>query len=266
VLSWNTELHEFRMGQWLKGRIYERRCDLSPSGQKLIYFAANYRAPHLTWSAISRPPYLTALAMWPKGDAWGGGGLFKDENTVSLNHPGGATRPEGSLLPKKMVVEPFGKHPGAGEDDPLWSTRLLRDGWILKDAGTYKINKFGSPIGYEFPKPKVWTKTRGPWTLSMRLLGMNEREGPWYILEHHISNNGKAVRSLGRTDWADWSLSGEILFAQQGRLYRIRMDGRTGPSEPDQLIDLRELRFEAVGAPPEALKWGGEEIRAKVIR
>ena len=64
LLTWNTETDELRQGQWFKGRIYERRCDLSPSGEKLIYFAAKHRGPHGTWTAVSRPPYLTALAMW----------------------------------------------------------------------------------------------------------------------------------------------------------------------------------------------------------
>src|SRR5689334_10667690 len=83
LLSWNTETHEIRKGQWLKGRIYEHRCDLSPSGEKLIYFAANQRQPMYSWTAVSRPPFLTALALWPKGDAWGGGGLFENERTLA---------------------------------------------------------------------------------------------------------------------------------------------------------------------------------------
>jgi hypothetical protein len=29
------------------------------------------RKPFQSWSAISRTPYLTALALWPKGDGWG---------------------------------------------------------------------------------------------------------------------------------------------------------------------------------------------------
>src|SRR6516162_6940589 len=76
VIKWSLRNDTFEGGQWLKGRIYERRCDLSPSGEKLIYFAGNYRSKNgpLTWTAVSRTPYLTALAMWPKGDAWGGGG------------------------------------------------------------------------------------------------------------------------------------------------------------------------------------------------
>ena len=66
TISWNTETHEFQMGQWFNGRIYERRCDLSPSGERLIYFAATQRPPFFTWTAVSRPPFLKALAYGPK--------------------------------------------------------------------------------------------------------------------------------------------------------------------------------------------------------
>src|SRR5262249_25498999 len=52
----------------VQGRIYERRCDLTPAGDRLVYFAASFRQPLHSWTAISRPPYLTALALWPKGD------------------------------------------------------------------------------------------------------------------------------------------------------------------------------------------------------
>ena len=39
LILWDTETDEITNGQWFKGRIYERRCDLSPDGTKLIYFA-----------------------------------------------------------------------------------------------------------------------------------------------------------------------------------------------------------------------------------
>ena len=87
LVRWDLATDSFEAGQWLKGRVYERRCDLSPNGDRLIYFAASYGGPLRTWTAVSRPPYFTALALWPKGDAWGGGGLFQDENKILLNHP-----------------------------------------------------------------------------------------------------------------------------------------------------------------------------------
>jgi hypothetical protein len=43
TLFWDREHDEFRLGQWLKGRIYERPSDLSPDGKYLIYFAMNGR-------------------------------------------------------------------------------------------------------------------------------------------------------------------------------------------------------------------------------
>jgi hypothetical protein len=111
----------FEIGQWLKGRIYERRCDLSPKGELLLYFAANWKEPYQSWSAISRPPYLSALALWPKGDGWGGGGQFFQRNRVFLNHR--EREMELALdfsIPDWMAVAQFGDHPGWGEDDPGW--------------------------------------------------------------------------------------------------------------------------------------------------
>ena len=36
VITWNTRSDQFESGQWFHGRLYERRCDLSLSGDKLI--------------------------------------------------------------------------------------------------------------------------------------------------------------------------------------------------------------------------------------
>jgi hypothetical protein len=86
LLRWNLETDAIEPGQWLKGRIYERRCDLSPDGNLFAYFAAKHRGPVSSWTAVCRPPMLTALSFFPKDDCWGGGGLFGDDNTLNLNH------------------------------------------------------------------------------------------------------------------------------------------------------------------------------------
>nr|MCH9684422.1 hypothetical protein [Deltaproteobacteria bacterium] len=83
---WHRRRDEFERGQWLAGRVYERRCDLSPDGTLLVYFAAKYKGPYSTYTVISRPPYFTALALFPKDDTWGGGGLFAGPRRLSLNH------------------------------------------------------------------------------------------------------------------------------------------------------------------------------------
>ena len=90
VIKWNTRDDSFEHGHWFHGRIYEGRCGLSPDGRLLVYFAmkagcvdrsAGYEQ---TFTAVSRPPYLTALAMWPTGGTYGGGGRFIDDRTLRL--------------------------------------------------------------------------------------------------------------------------------------------------------------------------------------
>jgi hypothetical protein len=271
LLSWNTQSHEFRMGQWLKGRIYEHRCDLSPSGEKLIYFAARHRGPLATWTAISRPPFLTALALWPKGDSWGGGGLFSNERTVGVNHlVGQMVLAEGFKLQKSLQVEPCGPLSGRGEDDPICSIRMKRDGWKLKQQAQMRATPRSSKrsrIRWEFEQPEIWTRSRGPWILEMSRLGLLETDGPWHVLTHRVVDSRRSVVvDLGRSDWADWSRSGELLFARDGRLHRVVEQGDSGFGSPEELIDLRALKFTPREAPPEALVWSGREPRGDVIR
>ena len=56
---WNRRTDRFTLGQWLRGRIYERRCDLSPDGTHVIYFAMNGR-----WQSDVKGSY-TAIARAP---------------------------------------------------------------------------------------------------------------------------------------------------------------------------------------------------------
>lgn len=75
-------------GAWFKGRIYEDKCDLSPDGKLFVYFAlkGSYNEHGLpnTWTALSRPPWLKALALWPHGDTYFGGGRFTANRELAL--------------------------------------------------------------------------------------------------------------------------------------------------------------------------------------
>src|ERR1044072_1506626 len=78
ILSWNTETDEVSVSQWLKGRIYERRSDISPDGKYWAYFAMNGQWESEVkgaWTAIARTPWLKAISLFAKGDCWFGGGL-----------------------------------------------------------------------------------------------------------------------------------------------------------------------------------------------
>lgn len=264
LLLWHTDTDIFEEGQWLKGRIYERRCDLSPSGKRLIYFAASYKEPYRSWTAISKPPYLTATALWPKGDAWGGGGLFKSEHEIFLNHRHDEmSLGEGFKLPNGITIISLGEHSGWGEDSPIIDQRLLRDGWSLLQRGKHVKYNFDSPVRMAFNPTEIWAKANPkqnrPYDLREVTSGLHERDGSWYVTEHIIVDRStEATISLGRTDWADWCSNGELLFAKDGIIYRLGFGkgGRLIPIEDAKLlIDLNDRKFEPKEAPAEAKTW-----------
>lgn len=262
LLGWNTSTDRFDERQWLKGRIYERRCDLSPDGDLLLYFAASYRPPYFSWSALSRPPWLTALALWPKGDGWGGGGHFETQNSIALNHrESEMALAEGFTLPQTFQVKPFGTYSGWGEDDPVWSSRLERDGWILVSAGEEASRHRNAKVWIEFNPPITWQKQHplspNQYTLQMTILGIKERNGPWYVVEHQVVTANGEPHNLGRSDWADWSPTGDLLFAKAASLYRVRYaDGALAPpSHAEELIDLSLYTFTRRKSPSEAKQW-----------
>ena len=261
LVRWDTASDTFEYGQWLRGRIYERRCDLSPEGHLLLYFAANYREPYRSWSAISRPPFLKALALWPKGDGWGGGGHFMSRTRLALNHRDNElTLAPGFSLPRWLKVRQFGKRPGWGEDDPVWSERLQRDGWTLVSYPTGTKNDFGAKVWWEPSPPITWRKSGTMWSkrckLDMSIIGIHEVGGPTYLIEHSVIRENGDVDRLGRSDWADWSHSGDLLFAMDGCLYRVpSANGALAPMEEAvKIVDFSKLSFEARKAP-EAARW-----------
>ena len=117
LIRWRTDDDTFEHGAWFHGRIYEDRCDLSPDGELLLYFAlqgsrwqTDYKG---TWTAVSRVPWLHALVLWPQGDTWGGGGRFVGKREVVIAGQHAVTHPSHPLVGLK-VRAPAG---------PLWPTR-----------------------------------------------------------------------------------------------------------------------------------------------
>ena len=252
LVRWNLRDDTFEAGQWFKGRIYEHRCDLSPRGDRLVYFAANWKKPFETWTAVSRPPYLTALAIWPKGDAWGGGGLFQDRDTLLLNHMAGQDFTDGPP-PTALKVDKVADA-GCGEDYPILFHRLTRDGWRFIQELSRKPRK----------QPEIWWKACPKFAarpgLRMCTDAIHEKNGPWYVRRFEIASpDGDAV-DLGRADWADWSSDGDLLLARAGKIHRLPRDA-TGADDPwsaaRELVDLSSLSFEGREAPPEARTWNG---------
>ncbi|WP_245294401.1 hypothetical protein [Rhizobium aegyptiacum] len=265
LIRWDLGSDTFEHGQWLKGRIYERRCDLSPSGRLLVYFAATNRAPYGTWTAISKPPFLTALALWPKGDAWGGGGIFEDEETLLLNHSpeweASFKLADGFRLKPGMRVKLCGKRPGRGEDEPINGLLRERNGWRVIEIGEEQFCGLSGTAVFRFSKPHVEEKVDSNGRrLQMMLHTIGRRQKAWYGLDYRvIDRHGSLLIDLPDSDWADWD-GGDLVFARAGCIYRLRESqfGHYADKRQDalqRLYDFSNARFTAVAPTRAALQY-----------
>ena len=115
VVRWDTKRDEFLQGAWLRGRIYEGLCDISPDGELLLYFVYKHiRRPSThCYTALSRVPWLHALVIWPNpGWPISYGGRFVGKRLIA---------PRGTLA-KPYPVLPKGIHLGRGDAPPHAST------------------------------------------------------------------------------------------------------------------------------------------------
>lgn len=267
AILWHTDSNEFHAGQWIKGRVYEGHCDLSPSGRRFIYRVETHRGPLREWTAISRPPYFTALCLWAGGGAWGGGGMFDSENRVRLNHGSEGTRPAPDFrLPRALDVRSYDEWSNSKRQWPLYLALSQRNGWSWRQEFKWKFEPKARGGTLQVAQPEIRQKSRGDFILEARIAAYGRQGEPHYIREFRIlDDHGATVRDLGRCDWADWSYDGRVLLARQGRIFDIPISKKAGPGEARQLIDLRSLRFEPMPPPEEATRWTGEGPAGKLI-
>ena len=211
TMLWNRPRDTFKLGQWMRGRIYERRCDLSPDGKHLIYFAMNGRWESETkgaWTAISRVPYLKALSLLAKGDCWHGGGLFLSDREFWLNDGHGHTElKKSSWLRRSANGQP--KDDFGGECLNVYYNRLQRDGWKMSDQG------FQAATLFEKKLPKSW---------FLRKLAFSELNAPagrgcyWdaHELRHESTNT---VMVFHEWEWADF-VDGHLGFCRRRQALR----------------------------------------------
>ena len=279
VILWDTATATFTPGQWFHGRIYEKRSDISPSGSLLIYSTMKPSARAWTdaytdsWTAISKPPYLTALALWPCRSSVGGG-LFLSENKVWLNHYGRA-EPHPSHLPKGLKID-------TGEEvmeEALLHRRLERDGWRHvqvwrgefvrgslatayrkdKKAGLLtgveleqSLSDIYAPSRYITHAPSIHEKCHPNQNLT--LVMTTTITGFEHRYTYSVRNKkGHEEKFLG-VEWADWDQHGRLVFARAGKMFGQHADA-IGQEPPQELVDLNDNKPEAVEAPDWAKVW-----------
>jgi len=239
---WDRDKDKFKLGQWLKGRIYERRSDISADGKHFIYFAMNGKwqsESKGSWTAISRAPYLKAITIFPQGDCWLGGGLFTERDKQGKNlywlNSGGCEplRTTSEVLEDSHFV--ISKRFNS-ECLGVYYPRLQRDGWTLTERQP-TADLFEKPIG------QGWL---------LRKIAHSQSKHPpgkgCYWDEHQLvhPNRGKQV-NYPDWEWAELD-NDRIVWAEGGCLFASKID-RDGLTGKKRLFDFNDMVFEPIEAP-----------------
>lgn len=247
LILWDTKEDRFQRGQWFHGRIYEERCHLSPDGTKFIYFASKYghkRDADMpdTWTAISKPPYFTALALWPGTGTWGGGGLFLDNQLFwrpdwpAKLHPRFSLHRLTDLLDDGDRIATYKKFFEEEKlfRDPLY-LRLRHGGWELAE-----------PDGQSQLRWKRANPIRRGQLLLDRSFSL-----PRY---HLVLTDKRAEPRVFDADWADWDQSGRLVIAREGKVLAGKWDRHRG-LRFEELADFTGDCTESIEAPEWARRW-----------
>ncbi len=227
TIGWNRAKDEFTLGQWMRGRIYEERCDLSPDGRYFLYFVLTGRwstEARGTYTAISRAPYLKAIALYPEGGTWGGGGVFTGPRSYWLSGVYEKPLRESTELKRDQDQRPRGT---------LSSMRLEQNGWM---AGP------GDAAIYDKPAPyggRLRKYLKSGWSEPGR--GCHWEE---HALMHAATGR---IHPMPEWEWADVDGS-RIVWASKGTLNATTLT-RRGPGPHSQLADFNGMKFEAIQAP-----------------
>jgi hypothetical protein len=251
AIAWDRRADRFTVGQWLRGRIYERRSDLSPDGKHLIYFAMNgkWSSPALgAWTAVSRAPYLRAVALYAKGDCWHGGGLFVDNRHYWLNdgygHKSLTTTTEVHRADRSAYVPTWG-----GECWGVYFLRLERDGWTPRPELAPPSTTGAGMMVFDRPLPHGWVLRK------LARAAIDHPPGRGVYFDEHELIDARRDRRILRHDWEWADLDGDrLVWATAGALWAGQLTARSARLDdpidhPTLLHDFSGMTFASIRAP-----------------
>lgn len=182
------------------------------------------------WTAISRPPYFSALAIWPSDDSWTGGGVFLSDDAIALNEDA-----EGLVPQVKVPLE--------------------------RDFRVQSLREAGLTLAGSLPAPGSlrWRLFRKE--IAARRPVVRSAFNPFSAEQEGRGEARAALEAAGaaRIEWLDLRKAPDLTFACDGRIWRLR-NWREVPAgkvfeRADCLADFRDSTFEKLPPPASALRW-----------
>jgi hypothetical protein len=270
---WHTDSDTFEHGQWMKGRVFERRSDISADGSLFAYFARGSGGPRPnnptaadSWVAISRPPWFTALALWFVGGTYWVGAFFPDTTepgaasegqSPTKEHAGRRKErvfvggvvwdPSLGTLPPWLEVTATIPHlvpPPDAMDKTVFHNRLRRDGWQPAQSTR------GAMWERKQPEQQGQSGVRDTLVLVEKGWVANVYGGP-YLVEYAVCSEREGdLHGLEGVTWADWDQQGRLVMTRRGTVLVREADGTFR-----ELADFNDQVPNPQPSPAQAREW-----------
>jgi len=250
VGRWDVGRGAYEPGAWIRANLYPQRCDLSPDGRWLCYFTLKGPGrwkPGWTYVAISRLPWLTALAAWGTCGTWTRGLHFVDSRrdwqvgVPDVGDPAPCRRKFG-LVPTRAGTFAVERRRGWSEtaDTPA---RAPADVWDEQRADAVAMEK---------ARPRSAGKTRlvvrGYFAAFRSVVPGGAKD-----VHYDVAEDGR-VHPLPGMQWADWHTDGRLLLATvDGRLQIARWSADGVDVETE--VDVGRLVPDPAPPPAVARRW-----------
>jgi hypothetical protein len=240
VSRWHLESGDLEAGAWFHGTLYPRRCDLSPDGQFLYYFALKGGPGDFLggiYSAVSKAPWLSALAAWAEMGTWSRGYHFAAGRDRQVSKPDiGSLSPLPFALRATPVVQYAVERRRGWVEHETCPPRAPDDTWDERRAAVLVKSRPGGGA-------RLVVGDTG-YDTSHAIEGRR----PTYRLE-----GGRHPGALDGVVWADWDARGRLLVAtEEGRLEIRSLGARTAVKVSH---DLAPLAPDPAPAPAWATHW-----------
>jgi hypothetical protein len=239
---WDVANDAYEPGAWFRGTVYPQKCDLSPDGRWLVYSAmkvgSDWPAGDV-YEAISRLPWLTALAAWNSGTTYTRGMHFTSSKTdVDVGDPDvGDSRPVHARY-------------GLRWTRPVQFAVERRRGW--KESVDTPGRDAGGPwdenrrVEMVKPHPAQAQTLHLDGRYAAFRAGDPDDGPPTYWLA-----DGADIEPLDGVQWADWGGDGRLLIATVDD----RLQARSTQGETVDVADLSHMPPQPVHAPDWAKQW-----------
>ena len=243
VGRWDLRENRYEAGAWLRGRIFPRRCDLSPDGRFLCYFA---QKPSARWVhgeayvAVSKLPWLTALHALPTCGTWTRGFYFGEPEECEHRRQTKLPIPWG--LRSIPVIQFASERRRGWEETSDSPQRDPTDAWDGRRNARLRKRQ---PGGTAMLHVESLGWAGGEFGVDQAVDGLRVR----YRLEAD-----REIGVLNQVQWADWDRHGRVLVAtRSGKLQIWALQGNRW--EIDFEEDLCVCEPSPAPAPAWALRW-----------